>query len=342
MIRTIGAKQLRKECGTALATMFLFCSLTALSNRSVKGADETATASQLATRNELERIAAALEASRAEAKDQGCERGLEDRKSDLCAQWKAADGATSAANAAWMLGIIGALIGAATLIAASKAALYAKAAARHTEAGANEARRGADAAEKALAAAADSFALQLASARPIMVFDPAALKVQGWPFSEPWNSETLRNTLTVVHRFENVGSQPCWIVANWFGFYISKFDDRGQLHLPDDFESWFRGDTAGFIQPRKGIDSGGGHYGISEEQRIILENGGGLIICGMCQYRSLDKRLFATQFAYQAPVTIGNVASSGSGMPVNNAAHWRDGLVAAPRMLHGDPVIWLD
>lgn len=333
---------MRKQFSAALAALILFCSVTAISNPRMQSPGEKGETSQPATRNDLGRIATALEMTTAEAKDQGCQRGLEERKSDLCAQWKAADAATSAANAAWVLGILGALIGAATLIAAAKAAIYAKEAARHTEAGANEARRGADAAEKALATAADSFALQLASARPIMVFDPAALKVQGWPFPEPWNLETLRNTLTVTHRFENVGSQPCWIVANWFGFYISKFDSRGQLHLPDEFESWFRGDTAGFVQPKQCIDGSGGHYGITEEQRIILENGGGLIICGMCQYRSLDKRLFATRFAYRAPVTIGSTTALGPGIPVNSAAHWRDGLVAAPRMLHGDPVVWLD
>ena len=68
--------------------------------------------------------------------DPGCERGQDDRGSDLCAQWKAADAARSSANAAWWLGIVGLMIGGLTLWAASRAAHWAKEAARHTEDGA--------------------------------------------------------------------------------------------------------------------------------------------------------------------------------------------------------------
>lgn len=75
-------------------------------------------------------------------RDTGCDQSHEDRRSDLCAQWKAADAPESSAKAAWVLGILGSTIGACTLIAAIMAARYASDAARETK-------RGADAAEGA-------------------------------------------------------------------------------------------------------------------------------------------------------------------------------------------------
>lgn len=71
--------------------------------------------------------------------DKPCPEGRNDRSSDLCAQWKAADAAKSAAQAAWWIGCVGALIGGLTLAAAFNAAKWAKKAAEHTEAGANAA-----------------------------------------------------------------------------------------------------------------------------------------------------------------------------------------------------------
>jgi hypothetical protein len=79
-----------------------------------------------------------------------CKKRKDDRSSDLCAQWKAADAAQSAADAAWYLGIAGAAIGLFTLLVAIRAGLYARDAARHTESGAQEARRAADTAAEAL------------------------------------------------------------------------------------------------------------------------------------------------------------------------------------------------
>ena len=71
--------------------------------------------------------------------DNPCKYGTDDRASDLCAQWKAADAAQSASYAAWIIGILAALIGAFTLAAAWKAAQWAKKAAVETEKGANAA-----------------------------------------------------------------------------------------------------------------------------------------------------------------------------------------------------------
>ena len=101
-----------------------------------------------------ERISSSLdELSKGQAADGGCIAGKDNRKSDLCAQWKAADAAADAAwsaYAAFWAAIAGLLIGALTLIAAGLAAKFARDAAVHTETGADEARRAADAAENAL------------------------------------------------------------------------------------------------------------------------------------------------------------------------------------------------
>ncbi len=93
----------------------------------------------------LNNLASALQKAPEPSKhDEPCDPPSNKRSSDLCAQWKAADAAKSAAQAAWWLGGLGALIGAFTLAAAWAAARWAKKAAIETE-------KGATAAEKAVA-----------------------------------------------------------------------------------------------------------------------------------------------------------------------------------------------
>lgn len=77
------------------------------------------------------------EANTADASERPCKEGEENRSSDLCAQWKAADAAQGATDAAWVFGYVGGGIGFLTLMAAVAAAYYAKRAAEHAEAGAN-------------------------------------------------------------------------------------------------------------------------------------------------------------------------------------------------------------
>lgn len=67
-----------------------------------------------------------------ETADPGCDKGHDDRKSDLCAQWKAADAAADSAHVAWLQFWIGSTVSALTLLAAIAAAVYAGAAAHHT------------------------------------------------------------------------------------------------------------------------------------------------------------------------------------------------------------------
>jgi len=113
----------------------------------------------------LDNIAAAIwKANKTPQPDSGCEPGQENRHSDLCAQWKAADAAAEAtwwAAAMFWLGMGGAVIGALTLTAAAFAAWYAREAARHTETGALEAAKGAKAAQ-------DTYQAYLATERAIV------------------------------------------------------------------------------------------------------------------------------------------------------------------------------
>jgi hypothetical protein len=83
-----------------------------------------------------------------------CEAGQDNRNSDLCAQWKAADAAKDSAywaRQSYRLIFAGTVVGAFTLFAAIAAALYAREAARHTETGSIQTERSAKAAEDAIA-----------------------------------------------------------------------------------------------------------------------------------------------------------------------------------------------
>lgn len=73
------------------------------------------------------------EANKPSDLNQPCEQGEDNRSSDLCAQWKAADAARSSADAAWLFGALGSLIGALTLAAAAAAAIWARKAANETQ-----------------------------------------------------------------------------------------------------------------------------------------------------------------------------------------------------------------
>jgi hypothetical protein len=83
------------------------------------------------------------------APDRGCKAGQENRQSNLCAQWKAADAAAESALwallALWIAGA-GLVVGGGTLIAAWRAAHWARKAAEHTESGAKESAKAASAA----------------------------------------------------------------------------------------------------------------------------------------------------------------------------------------------------
>ena len=141
----------------------------------------------------LENMAASLrEANKSTDLEKPCEEGDNKRSSDLCAQWKAADAAKSAAGAAWLFGLLGTLIGTLTLAAACAAAFFAKKAADHTETGANEAKRAADAAERAIES----------SERPHLLMERCDLNLK-----EP----DLAGEYPLTFSFANKGSGPCWM-----------------------------------------------------------------------------------------------------------------------------------
>ena len=98
---------------------------------------------QKAETDQLKALVAAIKESNKPPKpDNGCKAGKDDRGSDLCAQWKAAD---AAKDAAWwtffaaITTVVGVVIGGFTLFAAGYAAWYAKKAAIETEKGAKAA-----------------------------------------------------------------------------------------------------------------------------------------------------------------------------------------------------------
>lgn len=92
--------------------------------------------------NSLQNIEAILQDSnKRDVGDPSCNKGQDNRKSDLCAQWKAADASQQSAEYAFWFGIIGAVVGGSTLIAAVAAAVFARKAAVETAKGAKAAKK---------------------------------------------------------------------------------------------------------------------------------------------------------------------------------------------------------
>jgi hypothetical protein len=155
----------------------------------------------------LENVATALQRNdEAPGYQDACEKGGEDRSSDLCAQWYAADAAKSGADASWLFGYIGTLLGVMTFGAAAAAAIYAAKAAHETK-------RGAKAAEDGLALGRDVSAAEL---RPYLFVDRLELidrKTIPVHDTEPPEDELSDETptafsATVVVHLRNFGKIP--------------------------------------------------------------------------------------------------------------------------------------
>lgn len=90
-----------------------------------------------AVEQSLNEIASALQnLNKPDSATKPCKKDEENRNSDLCAQWKAADAAWTSAvwtERTFWLGLVGLVIGGLTLAAAASAAKWAKKAAEHTE-----------------------------------------------------------------------------------------------------------------------------------------------------------------------------------------------------------------
>lgn len=135
--------------------------------------------------------------------DKGCLDAIDNRASDLCAQWKAADAAASAAYWSWwqvLIGGLGIIAGFGTLWAAVKAALYARDAA-------NETRRAAD-------YAGEMHAITVGSNKAYVTVthvEQRATEIDGCP------------VLKFCTRYSNFGLTPAVDVQMWeFGLCLLK------------------------------------------------------------------------------------------------------------------------
>ena len=208
------------------------------------------------TQNEVdrsfERLSNEIEKSiESKRQDTGCHHGIDNRSSDLCAQWKAADAAAQSANSgeqANTIGWIGVVFGAITMVAAIAAAKFAKDAAEHTK-------RGADEAQNAVVQAKRSAEISKAALKEQRVTAKRELRAYvgikeiiaarfvdrdgqvGWKLQAIWH---------------NTGSTPAFEV-----FSALDWDDFEDGHLPEEFEFTTFSDGAGGVSlaPDRSITS---------------------------------------------------------------------------------------
>lgn len=173
-------------------------------------------AAQKAIAESLRDIAAALEKGiTPDPENAECAPGRDDRKSDLCAQWKAADAAERSSNwteRTFWLGVVGTLIGGATLVAAGMAAKYARDAAIHTQRSADfadrmvqEAANATDATREAMRLTEKNGKLQV---RAYAGISPIDILLQ----SVPAEAEHVSMTVVVGVRISNSGASPAYNV----------------------------------------------------------------------------------------------------------------------------------
>lgn len=242
---------------------------------------------------QLERIASAIEKQPiAAAPDSGCQPGQDNRQSDLCAQWKAADAATESAN--WTLWTLiatgfGLAIGGGTLFAAWRAAHWAKKAADHTETGATAA---IDAAKESREANAIAREALVAGGRAWLKVDAAilgTLEITGDP-------PEVRASIDLI--ITNVGSTPATDVCfeielrHTWAMNIGPMQNVISEKLRSTPEQgWFPKTTIFPDQPaRFTYNIGGGNDGLMAAREQFKDSPSsiihiGLLILGCVQYR---------------------------------------------------------
>lgn len=153
------------------------------------------------------------EANKSSELEKPCKEGENQRSSDLCAQWKAADAAQSSSLAAWLFGALGSLIGGLTLAAAWSAAKWAKRAAQETE-------RSAQAAEAALVESAKS----AVAAQETLKSDRAWICHSSIQSGDVTNSTfidmTIKKGFHFVFNWKNFGRSPATDVRITIGHVV--------------------------------------------------------------------------------------------------------------------------
>ena len=247
----------------------------------------------------------------------GSERESQREESDLAAQWKAAD---------WVMwaGILAGVQVLATIIGLYfvKRTLDATLLAVEDTSAATEAMLKANKiAERTAQSSWAAYKDQVAAQRPVLILDIDDCLVRARPFESAFNRTGIGpvEALEMRFRFKNVGKQPCWIEAAWIGFYVGRFE-QGRLTMPNQIEEQFRVMRAGFVQPGESVGSEGAHYRLPNDDLALLSAGGaGVVMYGVCQYRSLAKYVFGTRFAYQ--INVGENYLRWAGFPVDDWQH---------------------
>jgi hypothetical protein len=241
-----------------------------------QGAQRDKPASQSASQSDLKRIATALEQlPQAQTPDRGCEAGQDKRDSDLCAQWKAADGAAASAiwtERAFWLGFAGLAVGGLTLFFASRAAHWAKEAARHTETGSK-------AATDALGLARQAAAVQL---RPYVYVTDEKIR-----FTE--RDDIAEATVY----FQNFGEIPAINVQLSVRTFIAVYDKLGADLPAGDFEQTSYGDMP------KGLQNHADPIyimGIFANQHDIRRGESAIFVDGFISYTDATRKNYWTNF----------------------------------------------
>jgi hypothetical protein len=246
--------------------------------------------------------------------DTGCNQGEDNRHSDLCAQWKAADAAFDAAKWAWLQfisGIIGIALGAGTLFAAIAAAFYARHAAQETK-------RSADAALMANANTIRAISQEREHAqeqRKISQAELEIMKSQNRPWiavsAKPAGSIEILNgtqpTINVTLSVENVGSLPARFITSFTFAEIIGPLQMSHHHFAKLIKD--HGEMENFM---KAFGAGGNIYFPGEKNifklSIAIKNWdntplpsetGAIVVGGVTQYYNGDSACY-TGFAYVA------------------------------------------
>ncbi|SIT52783.1 hypothetical protein BQ8794_10153 [Mesorhizobium prunaredense] len=236
-----------------------------------------------------------------------CQAGVDDRSSDLCAQWKAADAAQESAK--WTMW--GVSVGALTLLAAVGAAWFAGAAANYTRKGVAEAKRSADAAMVAVKIArrgnADTIKVAKdANSLAVRQFESRykpwlSVRVGGPYVDQSAGGDALRQfeeneagrqiNFKIVVQVKNIGEMPANIVA----FNIGTHDhaDLGVWSSQSQSEGWYELNKDEFIFL---VDRG---RRITAESRPELSE----IYCGMFRLTSENRQTFFDGF----PAIVGTI-----------------------------------